>query len=154
MTDFTITVPQTTVVNYRQANAVNLAARHVSERSANRIKGHVLSNGLVVWKVESQTVAGKVYTVTRKADGWEYDTCTCGDHVGRHATCKHQKAVDLLVPVSEAKPVAAESRGPNWNDRPWDSPENWTVPSERVTERMIQTAKAGRKGRHQVQEEI
>mgnify|MGYP000007545687 CR=1 FL=1 len=142
--DQTVTMPQTTVVNHRAANAVNLAARHVTERDAKRITGRYLSNGRLVWKVESQTRAGVTYTVTRQADGWEFNTCTCGDSVGRHAHCKHRRAVDLLSPVAPAPVV--ESQGPNWDD-----PKLWQVPT--TTERKPLVSTTGRR-RYGVQEEI
>lgn len=81
----------------RAAAAVNLAARHLSERKAKHVKAKQ-TGGLLVWQVESQTEPGKVYTVTRLVDGWPADTCSCADCAYRHLRCKHQRAVDLLAP--------------------------------------------------------
>ena len=90
------------------AAAVNLAVRHLSERKAKHIAARQVA-GLLVWAVESQTEVGKVYTVTRVADGWEADTCNCADHVYRHMTCKHQRAVDLLLsPAPSPRPARSE----------------------------------------------
>jgi hypothetical protein len=125
MTNFTITVPRTTVVNYREANAVNLAVRHLTNRAAKFITARQV-NGKLVWTVKSQTDPNKSYTVTRVTDGWAADTCSCEDACYRHLHCKHQIAVNDLSPVAPAPAPVSEQRGPNWNDAAWDSPENWT----------------------------
>lgn len=83
----------------RDANAVNLTARHLSERKAKHITARALPNGLAVWDVESQTQPGVRYTVTRIADNWPADTCSCEDATYRHMRCKHIRAVDMLAPV-------------------------------------------------------
>ena len=93
----------------RAAAAVNLAARHLAERGAKHVKARQ-TGGLLVWQVESQTEPGKVYTVTRLVDGWPADTCSCEDHAYRHQTCKHQRAVDLISPVSAPAPVPPTRR--------------------------------------------
>ena len=90
----------------RTEAAVNLAARHLAERGAKHVKARQ-AGGLLVWSVESQTRPGVVYTVTREADGWPADTCSCEDHAYRHMTCKHQRAVDLLAPVAQVDPAPA-----------------------------------------------
>ena len=95
--------PSTADAN-RDANAVNLAARHLSERAAKHVKAKQVG-GRLVWQVESQTEPGKVYVVTRTADGWEADTCSCEDHAYRHQRCKHQRTVDLLAPAPTPAPV-------------------------------------------------
>ena len=92
----------------RDAAAVNLAARHLSERSAKHITARLIEGGLVVWDVESQTEPGKRYVVTRAADGWPADTCSCEDHLWRHNRCKHQRAVDRLMSAPE--PTIADER--------------------------------------------
>ena len=102
MTSLTPTVAE----RNRQENAVNLAARHLSERNARHITARQ-AGGLLVWQVESQTEPGKVYTVTRERDGWPADTCSCADATYRHMRCKHQRAVDLLTgatPAPEPQP--------------------------------------------------
>ena len=88
----------------RQAAATNLVARHMSERSAKHIVRRVLGE-LVVWKVESQTT-DEVYTVTMERDGWPATTCSCPDHVYRHAHCKHLAAVELLSQPAAPAPIA------------------------------------------------
>ena len=99
----------------RQAAAVNLAARHLAERAARHITARRLANGLLVWTVESQTRPGTLYTVTRRADGWEADTCSCEDHAYRHQHCKHQRAVDLVNAPAPA-PTPARRRLPEWEE--------------------------------------
>jgi hypothetical protein len=59
-------------------------------------------DGKLVWLVESQTEAGKYYTVARVADGWEFDCCDCQDAAYRHQTCKHQRAVEALTQPAPA----------------------------------------------------
>lgn len=93
----------------RNASAVNLAARHLSERKAKHITARQVA-GRLVWQVESQTEPGKVYTVTRLADGWEADTCSCEDATYRHMTCKHQRAVNLLSPAPAPVPMPGPAR--------------------------------------------
>lgn len=101
----------------RAEAAVNLAARHLAERGAKHVKARQVA-GRLVWSVESQTRPGVAYTVTRLADGWEADTCSCEDHAYRHMTCKHQRAVDLLLTPAPAPigitpdPVAVIARRP------------------------------------------
>ena len=95
--------PSTADAN-RDANAVNLAARHLSERAAKHVKAKQVG-GRLVWQVESQTEPGKVYTVTRLADGWEADTCSCEDAAYRHMVCKHQRLIGLLAPAPKPAPV-------------------------------------------------
>lgn len=95
--------PSTADAN-RDANAVNLAARHLSERTAKHVKAKQVG-GRLVWHVESQTEPGKVYTVTRLADGWEADTCSCEDAAYRHMVCKHQRLIGLLAPAPKPAPV-------------------------------------------------
>src|SRR5689334_23225069 len=98
-------IPVSLAERNRNTNAVNLAARHLADRSAKHITARQ-AGGLLVWTVESQTHPGTSYTVTRVADGWPADTCSCEDHAYRHMSCKHQKAVDLLnTPVAEFTPV-------------------------------------------------
>ena len=102
----------------RQENAVNLVARHLAERSAKHITARRLASGLLVWSVESQTRPGTVYTVTRVADGWPADTCSCEDHTYRHMTCKHMRAVDQVSAPAPA-PAPAPSRRrrlPEWEE--------------------------------------
>lgn len=94
----------------RDAAAVNLAARHLGERRGHHITARIIEGGLVVWDVESQTEPGKSYTVTREADGWPADTCSCEDHLWRHMRCKHQRAVDLLTTPAPAAPSLADER--------------------------------------------
>ena len=89
----------------RQQNAVNLVARHLSDRPGRHIVRRVLGE-LVVWLVESQTDAHEVYTVTLERDGWPATTCSCPDHVYRHQTCKHIEAVALLSQPAQPAPVA------------------------------------------------
>lgn len=103
------TIVPTRADDNRNAAAVNLAARHLSERKARHITARQVA-GRLVWHVESQTEPGKVYVVTRLADGWEADTCSCEDHAYRHQTCKHQRAVDLISPVSAPAPVPPTRR--------------------------------------------
>jgi len=99
-------VTPSTAERNRQENAVNLAARHLSERNARHITARQ-AGGLLVWQVESQTEPGKTYTVTREVDGWPCNTCSCPDHVYRHQVCKHQRAVDLLAPAPAPAPTPA-----------------------------------------------
>ena len=80
----------------RQTNAVNLVARHLADRPAHHITRRVMGEA-VVWRVESQTEAGKVYTVTLTADGWPADTCDCEDCCYRHMECKHIRAAQALA---------------------------------------------------------
>jgi hypothetical protein len=139
--DQTFTVPQTSVVNsHREANAVNLAARHLTNRAAKFITARQV-NGKLVWTVKSQTDAAKSYTVTRVADGWAADTCSCEDACYRHQYCKHSIAVNELSPVAPPAPVS----GPSWDD-----PKLWT-PNK--TETMIQTARSERKARGRYEQE-
>ena len=123
-------VTPSTAERNRDTNAVNLAARHLSERNARHITARQ-AGGLLVWTVESQTEPGKVYTVTREADGWPADTCSCEDACYRHMRCKHMRAVDLLAPapapapaptpapVAPAAPVTTPTQAPRRVRRPY-----------------------------------
>ena len=88
----------------RAEAAVNLAARHLSERDAKHVNARQ-AGGLLVWHVESQTEPGKWHVVTREADGWPADTCDCPGHLWRHQRCKHQRVIDLLAPVPAPVPL-------------------------------------------------
>lgn len=88
----------------RQANAVNLVARHMADRPGRHITRRILGD-LAVWRVESQTEAGKVYTITLAVDGWPADTCDCEDCRSRHMQCKHIRAALALAMPAQA-PVA------------------------------------------------
>ena len=108
MTSLTPTVAE----RNRQENAVNLAARHLAERNERHITARQ-AGGLLVWTVESQTRPGVTYTVTREADGWPADTCSCEDATYRHMRCKHIRAVSLLVdptPATDPTPTQAPRR--------------------------------------------
>ena len=94
----------------RDAAAVNLAARHLADRPGRHITARIIEGGLAVWDVESQTQPGTRYTVTREADGWPADTCSCEDHVWRHMRCKHQRAVDALMGDGTPAPSLADER--------------------------------------------
>ena len=83
--------------DYRQVNGQALAVRHLAARQEKHIHARQV-DGKLVWLVESQTEAGKFYTVTRAADGW-VDSCDCSDACYRHQVCKHRRAVDLIAPV-------------------------------------------------------
>ena len=82
--------------DYRQANGLSLAVRHMAARSEKHIHARQV-DGKLVWLVESQTEAGKYYTVARAADGWAFDCCDCEDAAYRHQVCKHQRAVEALT---------------------------------------------------------
>ena len=99
-------VTPTAAERNRQQNAVNLVARHLSDRPARHIVRRVLGE-LVVWLVESQTRPGVTYTVTLTADGWPADTCDCEDAAYRHQVCKHQRAVEALAQPAPAAPTPA-----------------------------------------------
>lgn len=117
MTSLTPTVAE----RNRQENAVNLAARHLAERNERHITARQ-AGGLLVWTVESQTRPGVAYTVTRAADGWPADTCSCEDACYRHMTCKHQRAVDLLTGATSAPtpaPVTTPTQAPRRVRRPY-----------------------------------
>lgn len=94
----------------RDAAAVNLAARHLADRPGRHITARIIEGGLAVWDVESQTQPGTRYTVTRTADGWPADTCSCEDHLWRHMRCKHQRAVDALMGDGTPAPSLADER--------------------------------------------
>ena len=98
-------VTPTAAERNRTQNAVNLIARHMSDRPGKHITARQVA-GRLVWKVESQTRADVTYTVTLTADGWEADTCSCEDSCYRHLECKHLKAVKALVqPAQPAAPA-------------------------------------------------
>lgn len=117
MTSLTPTVAE----RNRQENAVNLAARHLSERNARHITARQ-AGGLLVWQVESQTEPGKVYTLTFERDGWPADTCSCEDHAYRHMRCKHQRAIDMLTgatPAPDPTPEPEPTQAPRRVRRPY-----------------------------------
>jgi hypothetical protein len=84
----------------RAAAALNIAVTHLVNRDEKRITARQVA-GRLVWTVKSQTDPNKSYTVTRMADGWEADTCSCEDQSYRHMCCKHQRAVNELSPVPQ-----------------------------------------------------
>lgn len=88
----------------RDAAALNIAVAHLANRAARNITARQVA-GRLVWTVKSQTDPNKSYTVTRTADGWEADTCSCEDHSYRHMVCKHQRAVNDLAPVPQVQPA-------------------------------------------------
>src|SRR5947209_18075399 len=97
-------IPATLADRNRTAAAVNLAARHLTDRPAKHITRRNIDD-MWVWRVESQTDASEVYTVTLIADGWPVDSCSCPDCAYRHLECKHLKAVKLLAtPPAEWAP--------------------------------------------------
>ena len=103
--------------DYRQQNALSLAVRHLAARGEKHIHARQV-DGKLVWLVESQTQSGKYYTVTRAADGWPVDSCSCEDACYRHQVCKHQKAVALLTqPAQPAAPAPVS---------PTPAPIRWT----------------------------
>lgn len=102
---FATTAPQTTVVNRRQAAAVNITARHLIDREHKHITARQLGN-MWVWRVRSQT-SDDVYTVTTEETGAEYTTCNCADFQYRGIECKHVKAVKLLTGTPEPAPIMA-----------------------------------------------
>lgn len=56
------------------------------------------ANAEAVYMVPSQT-SDKVYTVIRQSWGW---TCSCPDHIYRHAVCKHIHSVLFYLRLKEA----------------------------------------------------
>lgn len=97
-------VPASLAERNRQQNAVNLVARHLSDRPGRHIIRRVMGE-LVVWLVESQTRPGVTYTVTLMSDGWEADTCSCEDCTYRHQECKHVRAALALAQPAPVAPA-------------------------------------------------
>ena len=116
-------VTPTAAERNRQQNAVNLIARHLSDRPARHIVRRVLGE-LVVWKVESQSKPGTIYDVTLTADGWPSDSCSCEDCRVRHMECKHIRAALALAQPAQPAPAA-----------PTPAPIAWTSDSRRNRKR-------------------
>ena len=104
-------VTPTAAERNRQQNAVNLIARHLSDRPARHIVRRVLGE-LVVWKVESQSKPGTIYDVTLTADGWPSDSCSCEDCRVRHMECKHIRAALALAQPAQPAPAPVAPAAP------------------------------------------
>jgi len=119
----------------RQSAATNLAVRHLVDRPARHIHAKQL-NGRLVWLVESQTQAGKFYTVLLSANGWESNSCDCEDAAYRRQECKHIRAALILAtPIVQPAPTPVN---PEWAPKG-----GWTSDNRKASQT-----------RHQVQEEI